>query len=177
MERQPLDSIHVARSGDAVYIRVHGIGSHHNSMTFADFATAMIVHGYRKFVLDLAPCEGLDSTFMGIIAEIALSGDEVSMMVVNGPQRCRRVLEEIGVDTVVDMNPNPYTPPEIETEELQLYEYDQSKRIEFIRRAHQRLIDIDERNHARFGAFLKMLTAEMKKEKLNPGDEENPSED
>ena len=67
----PTPSILVGCSQKVVCIRVQGKGSFQNSTGIKDFAAAMILRGHRDFVVDLAGCPVMDSTFMGTLAGIA----------------------------------------------------------------------------------------------------------
>ncbi len=56
----------VAKADDAIYVRVRGLGSMHSAPTLEAFADRAIEEGARRFVFDLSPCTGVDSTFMGL---------------------------------------------------------------------------------------------------------------
>ncbi len=65
-------SIQVGVSGPTVWVRVEGKGSFLNSGNLKEFARQMLDRGYREFVVDLADCAMMDSTFMGTMASVAL---------------------------------------------------------------------------------------------------------
>ncbi len=65
-------SIQVGVNGPAVWVKVEGKGSFLNSGNLKEFAREMLNRGYREFVIDLAHCAMMDSTFMGTMASVAL---------------------------------------------------------------------------------------------------------
>src|SRR5215470_13134450 len=65
-------SIQVGVCGPTVWVKVEGKGSFPNSDNLKEFARGMLDHGYREFVVDLADCAMMDSTFMGTLARVVL---------------------------------------------------------------------------------------------------------
>jgi len=65
-------SIQVGVSGPAVWVKVEGRGNFLNSGNLKEFAREMVDRGYREFIVDLANCAMMDSTFMGTMAGMAL---------------------------------------------------------------------------------------------------------
>ena len=59
--------IAVARGSDLVVIRVVGKGNMINAPALADFADEQRKAGFSRFVFDMERCQGLDSTFMGVM--------------------------------------------------------------------------------------------------------------
>jgi len=72
-ERVTVDSsIQVGVRGATVWVKVEGRGSFLNSGNLKEFSREMLDRGYREFVVDLADCAMMDSTFMGTMASVAL---------------------------------------------------------------------------------------------------------
>jgi len=65
-------SIQVGVCGPSVWVKVEGKGSFLNSDDLKEFAREMLDQGYREFVVNLADCTMMDSTFMGTMARLAL---------------------------------------------------------------------------------------------------------
>ena len=65
-------SIQVGVRGPTIWVKVEGRGSFLNSGNLKEFAREMLDRGYREFVVDLADCAMMDSTFMGTMASVAL---------------------------------------------------------------------------------------------------------
>ena len=65
-------SLKVGLAGQTVWVRVEGRGTFQNSTGLREVADQMIRRGHRQFIIDLGPCELMDSTFLGTLTEIAL---------------------------------------------------------------------------------------------------------
>ena len=61
-----------------MWVKVEGKGSFLDSDNLKEFAHEMLDHDYREFVVDLADCAMMDSTFMGTIARLALRRAEAA---------------------------------------------------------------------------------------------------
>ena len=161
--KQPTGVFRIARSRDAIYVRVVGLGSMSNSATFKDFVDRMQVEGYRRFVVDLAECRGVDSTFMGIL--LGLSHCEEGgggLVVVNANAHCRRQMESIGLHRILKIQAQPAdVPKDLELHELPEAEASPLQRLKLIMKAHQDLIALDKKNEEKFGAFLKDIAKNL----------------
>src|SRR5205823_13344365 len=110
-------SIQVGVNGPAVWVKVEGKGSFLNSGSFKEFAREMVDRGYRKFVIDLAKCVMMDSTFMGTMAGVALRLKELGrghLSVVHCGERSRELLFGLGLDQIFNIYSNGETAPECE---------------------------------------------------------------
>src|SRR5207247_9299692 len=99
-------SILVGISGPTVWVRVEGKGSFLNSVKLKEFARRMLDRGYREFVVDLAHCAMMDSTFMGRVASVALRLKELGqghLHVVRCGNRSRELLSGLGLDHIFDI--------------------------------------------------------------------------
>src|SRR5438105_770497 len=110
--KQP-SGFEVARAGDVVYARVLGLGNMSNAPVLKAFSDKMIEEGYRRFIVDLEHCRGIDSTFMGTLLDIATSAREgdrpkkkptdsdpgdPGVLLVNVDDHCRKQLSSVGLD-------------------------------------------------------------------------------
>jgi hypothetical protein len=167
----------VARAGDVVYVRVTGQGNLSNAPVLKAFVDKMLEEGYRRFIVDLDPCRGIDSTFMGTLLDIAttaregarpgkrLSESDVSepgVLLVNVDEHCRKQLVSVGLDAFLPIAADrAKLPAGTELRGLEIKDVDPQERIKLILKAHQELVAIDQRNEAKFGSFLKELLADL----------------
>ena len=110
-------SIQVGVNGPAVWVKVEGKGSFLNSGNFKEFAREMVDRGYREFVIDLANCAMMDSTFMGTLAGVALRLKELGrghLHVVHCGERSHELLSGLGLDQLFDIQANGKLAPECE---------------------------------------------------------------
>ena len=152
----------VARSGGAVYVRVCGLATMVNSVTFKEFADKMQAEGYGKFIVDLTECRGMDSTFMGILLGLGAHGEKPSpgdgVLVVNPSGHCKHQMAAIGLDRLVKFRDGPPAlPAALELQELPECHASPLERTRLIMKAHEALVKIDKKNEERFGPFLREL--------------------
>ena len=158
-----------AKSGDAIYVKVRGLGSMHNVPSFEDFAQTAIAEGARQIVLDLKRCTGVDSTFMGTLLGLhnALGdqhGDDegVGIVIVNIDDHARNQLTSVGLDAFMTLTEGKTRLPR----KLKLIALDgdslsDRERLKVMVRVHKALVAADPRNEAKFGPFLKGIVAEL----------------
>lgn len=161
-----------------VCIRVHGKGSFQNSAGVKQFALAMIQRGHREFVVDLAQCPLMDSTFMGTLTGVALKLRGLGsghLHVIHPNERNSGLLRGLGLDQILDLaddedpardgyddalagsdvEPVPATGGP-DGEEAQ-----RRQTAETMLAAHQALIDADPENLSRFKDVLDYLKQDL----------------
>lgn len=156
--------IRVARTRDAIFVGVVGHGNMNNSSTFRAFSERMVGAGYRRFLVDLTECRGMDSTFLGILLSITRAAGEeeaVSVVVVNPGDQNYRILRSVGLNHVLSVRRGETEIPELEYEILEEC-HDPGLRLRTIREAHENLLRLDRRNEEQFGPFLRALTEELR---------------
>src|SRR5215813_13525998 len=115
-ERATVDSsIQVGLRGPTVWVKVEGKGSFLNSGNLKELAREMLDRGYREFVVDLAECAMIDSTFMGTMDSVALRLKELGrghLHIVHCGDRSQELLSGLGLDQIFDIRGNGASPPE-----------------------------------------------------------------
>src|SRR5881296_1299732 len=110
-------SIQVGVRGPTVWVKIEGKGSFLNSGNLKEFAREMLDRGYREFVVDLADCAMMDSTFMGTMASIALRLKEIGhghLHIVHCGNRSEQLLSGLGLDQIFDIHRDGAHAPECE---------------------------------------------------------------
>jgi anti-anti-sigma factor len=166
------NGISVGSTEREVFVRVVGRGTFQNSQPLRRFAEDMIEGGhYREFVMDLAECQGMDSTFLGVLAGIGLrlakDGQTGKVHIVNANARNVESLKILGLDRLLDIataaldsaqHPVPagfqFLPG---TDLTQLLSLDRDAMAEAMLEAHTDLIRTDERNEQKFRDVTKSL--------------------
>lgn len=111
-------TVSVACFDREVWIRVEGRGNLQGSGPLKQFVHAMIQRGYRTFVIDLASCDHMDSTFMGTLTGISQNLRELgqgSLRVLNVSLRNVELLENLGLNLLFEveaLGDGPRTPAE-----------------------------------------------------------------
>jgi anti-sigma B factor antagonist len=161
-------SIQVGVNGPTVWVRVEGKGSFLNSGNLKEFAREMLDRGYREFIVDLADCAMMDSTFMGTMASVALRLKELGhghLHVVHCGNRSRELLSGLGLDQIFDIYANGARAPECEV--LKGVAGDQSRegkkqeQTETMLEAHEALCEAAPENLFRFKDVLDYLKQDL----------------
>jgi hypothetical protein len=158
--------IDIALCEKMIYIKVTGLGSMNNSMSLLELCVALLDSGYAEAVFDLGKCQGMDSTFLGVIAGIATHGhDRKSPIaaIVNCNKECMNSLETVGLTKFVQIKSGHIKSPEVEMFRLEEDDVGDVDRVGFIREAHEQLVLIDKRNRDLFGPLLRLLNDELAK--------------
>jgi anti-sigma B factor antagonist len=97
-----LKGIAVGCTDNAVYVRVVGRGTFQNSQPLRRFVLEMIDRGQREFIVDLSQCQGMDSTFLGVLAGIGLRLQQNShpgkVTIINANARNLELVQTLGLD-------------------------------------------------------------------------------
>ena len=161
-------SIQVGVRGPTVWVKVEGKGSFLNSGNLKEFAREMLDRGYREFVVDLAECAMMDSTFMGTMASVALRLKELGqghLHIVHCKDRSQELLSGLGLDQIFDIHANGARAPEYEaleqTPESRPPEVKKKEQTETMLEAHEALCEAAPENLFRFKDVLDFLRQDL----------------
>ena len=154
---------------ERICVRVVGRGSFQNSQPLQQYALEMIERGQHEFVIDLGQCQGLDSTFLGVLAGIGLRlravGHASAGQLINVSARHAELLQTLGLDRLFDVKAGgPTLPdngsfhplPDADVTEL-AHPITKDEAADLILEAHNNLIRADQRNAPHFKELLKSL--------------------
>ena len=161
-------SIQVGASGPTVWVKVEGKGSFLNSGNLKEFTREMLDRGYREFVVDLADCTMMDSSFMGTMATVALRLRELGqghLQIVHCSNRCQELLSGLRLDQIFDVRANGASPPECGAFErpprIQSPADQKREQIETMVEAHEALSEAAPENVLRFKDVLDFLRQDL----------------
>jgi len=161
-------SIQVGVTGPIVWVKVEGKGSFLNSGNLKEFAHEMLDRGYREFVVDLADCTMMDSTFMGTMATVALRLRELGqgcLRVVHCGNRCQELLSGLRLDQIFDIRADGASPLECGALEppprMQSPEDRKREQIETMLEAYEALCKAAPENILRFKKVLDFLRQDL----------------
>jgi anti-sigma B factor antagonist len=156
----------VSYSGRQVWVRVEGNGSSANSTALRKFAKEMIHRGAREFVVDLAYCQGMDSTFMGTLAGISFWIRELgegSLSAVNLNERNAESLSNLGLDNLFNVRVSSTGKDEqvlpIPSDE------NRAARAQTMLEAHEALVKSAPENIPKFKDVIQFLEEELRSSK------------
>lgn len=167
MSAQAPTSILVGTQNKIVWMRVVGKGTFLCSGSLKEFTREMINRGHREFVLDLAECPVMDSTFMGTLAGVALRLRELGqgrLYVTNINERNTDLLQGLGLDHLFSLNLTGLSNPDPEPEAaLQAPASDEAgaDTARMMLEAHEALIAADPSNLTKFKDVLEYLKQDL----------------
>lgn len=147
----------VGVAGPAVWVRIAGRGTFQNSAGLKELAAEMMRRGHGEFIVDLAACELMDSTFLGTLTGIALGlPADGKLTVIRANERNRGVMQNLGLDRIfaVEESTPVATPGRLEDAETIA---PQTARRETIVQAHENLAAVNPENAIRFKDVLDFL--------------------
>lgn len=90
------------------WIRCEGKGSFVNAPKVKQYGEERLAAGERLMIVDLAICTGMDSTFMGTLAGLAMKLNKReggSLQVAGAGERNRASLEDLGLGNLMQVDP------------------------------------------------------------------------
>ncbi len=176
---EPSKGISVGCTENRVYVRVVGRGTFQNSQPLRLFALRKIDEGQREFVLDLGQCQGMDSTFLGVLAGIGLrlrqNGKLATVHIVNISPRNLELIQTLGLDRLFTVNsgaPPPLSEADYrklpDTDLTQLtHPLEKDETTDLMIEAHDNLVRADERNAAKFRELTRFLREAVERRHRN----------
>lgn len=167
------NAILIYRESEFSWIRCEGKGTFVSSSTLKKWVDGEIDCGVLCVVVDLEACTGMDSTFMGTLAGLAMrlmKRPGGKLQIAAPGEKNQKSLEGLGLDVLMQIDP-----PDAEwlgqmdgiRAKLTPFEKVSSKTSDapHVLEAHKKLCEADERNAEKFGTVLEFLEAEVKAKK------------
>lgn len=148
---------------EPVLVKVRGRASFQNSAPLGDFLQAILREGKERIVLDFSLCTGMDSTFLGILAGVALeirqSGGKASLVLCNLSRRNLELVRNLGLHRLltVDADPKELSLSEEQAEALPAQQQEEIEQARTVLAAHENLVEVDESNRGKFQDVLTFL--------------------
>lgn len=110
-------SILMAAHAEAAYIRPLGRANFETAADFKAAFEALRARGFRRYVIDLAECSQMDSTFLGILAASAMklgggTADPGAIHLCRPNERIVKLLGDLGVDRLFVISADAPMPPD-----------------------------------------------------------------
>ena len=167
------DALLVATCESCAVIQVRGRGSFKSGPALKSYCLDMMDKGYAWIVLDMIHCTGMDSTFMGVLAGIALRLKEKSrgeIVMINLTDRHAELLQTLGLDRLIKAGTGALPGGALEqisrlsdTSRLHTGGADRKTSVETMLTAHEDLVKVHPDNHGEFENVLTYLRKEMDK--------------
>ena len=166
----PANEISVAIIEGAACVRICGRANFNSSHDFRKLISELRKSGHKRFRLDLCKCLIMDSTFLGVLARLALDAKEAgeegaakAFELISPSERVAGLLDNLGVlelfeltegdgfaDAKMELTPSGPKPTRAEASENSL-------------EAHETLIEVNPANEAKFKDVIKFLAEDLAK--------------
>lgn len=149
---------------DPVVVRIEGRASFLNSAAVKDFLATMIAQGKRRFAVDFKACASMDSTFLGVLAGVALELRRLdppgSLTLVRVGERNLELIRNLGLHRLatVDTGGGASSGPGREIDARQLGEVERAR---LVLEAHEALVAADPENATKFQDVLAFLRNQL----------------
>ena len=166
------ESIRVGCLGSVAWVRVNGSANHENAACIKEFLASRFEKGWRRFVIDLADCRGIDSTFIGMLyrlaTKVSAEDPEGVVDIINPGERNAKSIQKLGLDDQigVDLEGSRWLRErDLVVENLGnptcSGRLDRIEHAEFVLDAHEALIAANEENRGRFCDVVDFLRQEL----------------
>ena len=168
----PQDELLVAIEGECALVRVQGRGYFKNAASLKRFGVAAIGSGCRRVVLDMDECRSMDSTFMGVLAGLALrlrKETDGRLVAMNLSPKTASLLDTLGLTRLIETHEVDADPDGLKKcvrDMLDLSALDathpnQRLTLETMLEAHQTLAETTTENRARFKDVIAYLEQDL----------------
>lgn len=176
-EQKQTDRLLVRTDGTDAIVRVEGRGSFKVSAGLKEFGLAAHARGAQRLLFDMAACVGMDSTFMGVSAGLAVRYRQSGgVWLLNLTPKTHQLITTLGLDRLVHASLQGEAPREL-TEKLQGQDEETplapgdrvpQSTAAMMLEAHEALVDIAPENLSRFRDVLTYLREDVKKNEPSP---------
>ena len=166
------DELLVAVCKSCAMIKVNGRGTFKAGPSLKRFGASAIDKGCTQILLDMESCFGMDSTFMGVMAGLALRIQREAggrLVAINLSPKTASLLQTLGLDRLVECYQEDGLPDALKAdlanildlEDLDLEGADKRVSIETMLTAHQDLVKVAPENLTRFRDVLTYLDQDL----------------
>lgn len=166
------DRINVAVLNDIALIAVRGRASFRNGEALKKFAGKAISLGCDTFIFDLHGCVNMDSTFMGVVAGVAMRLETEmggKVFAINLTPKTHSLLDTLGLGNIISMHMEGDVPEEVkqatagEAGMKALAAESEGKKftLEMMLDAHKDLVRASEQNMPKFRDVMTYLAEEL----------------
>ncbi len=170
---KPLNEILLTIRKSCAMIKVNGYGSFKMGPSIKRFGAAAVSKGCTKIIFDMESCLGMDSTFMGVMAGLALRMQEDvngRVVAMNLSAKTLSLLETLGLNRIIICYQAGNIPDEfkailadiMDLEELALDGEDKMTSLATMLSAHRDLVEASPENISRFKDVISYLDQDLK---------------
>lgn len=155
----------VSAYSEPVVVRINGKANYLNCNSFREFIEQMLSRGKHRFLVDFENCQGMDSTFLGILAGTALElkkkdpPGELTLCKLS--ERNQELITNLGLQNLLTISEND---TEAESAKFDSLENEEVSDARNVLEAHENLAQADEHNVAKFQDVISFLKNQVEKD-------------
>jgi anti-anti-sigma regulatory factor len=146
---------------DPVVIRIEGRASFMNSAAVKDFVAEMRRQGKTRFVIDFQRCASMDSTFLGVLAGIALELRKLTppgvLILARAGERNLELIHNLGLHRLAIVDSAAPAMAASVGQVLTVEKKGELENTKLVLEAHENLVAADDANVAKFQDVLTFL--------------------
>ena len=154
----------VSAYSDPVVVKVNGKANYLNCNAFSEFIETVITGGCRKLFIDFVGCEGMDSTFLGILAGTAIQLRKFKpageLIVGNLSERNYELICNLGLQNLLAISKNQA----VEGGSFNALKNQEVSDAKNVLKAHENLADADQENVGKFQDVIAFLRNQVEKQ-------------
>ena len=166
MSSCPAGEVKGAVLGKTIVIKAIALAVQNNCLGLPDFIRAMAAQGCDSVLFDLSDCTGIDSTFIGVLADAAKCvprSGEKNVVVLDPEKRFESQLKKVGLANLLTIRTEVEKAPEVQFQPIDQMHLpaDERERLTRIMELHKELVGLNEHNETQFGEFVKAMELEL----------------
>ncbi len=151
---------------DPVVVRIDGRASFLNCGALKDFFAVMLRQGKHRFIVDFKQCASMDSTFLGVLAGVALElnrqGPPARLTLVRVGERNLELIRNLGLHRLAVVDPGvSLAPAAAGSLAIEGGARSELESARMMLEAHENLIAADPDNAAKFQDVLTFLRSRL----------------
>lgn len=157
----------LAQSSGRAFIQIRGKGTYKNAHLIKEVTQHLVNKGVTTFTIDFNTCTGLDSTFLGVLAGLALESRQLNgeLSLINLQNRNLELIENMGMDSLITVSDaTHFSQSPLNFEPIQELACTKPQTTKTMIEAHEALIKINECNRPQFQNVIECLHESAKKQ-------------
>ena len=171
------DSVEVAIAEGVAYAKVHGRGTFKVAPNLKQFGIGAAGQGCGRVLVDMSDCRGMDSTFMGVLAGLAIQlkkRKDGELVLRNLSDKNASLISTLGLSHLVRMEKGgagPAMPPDGQVLDTAV---DKKDLAQTMITSHEVLVEVCPENALKFKDVLAYLKEDLQRSGEQNGDERQP---
>ena len=157
-------TLSITGEGGVYAVKASGRATFECAGPLRELAKKLGAEEFTVLDVDLAECQGMDSTFMGILAMLGLRARKIgaSMNIVNANELNRSLLYGLGLKKLFNYTQGPVAASSASAVAAPA-ENSRMESAQTVLDAHKTLMEVDDENKKKFGAVVQMVQQDIDK--------------